>query len=205
MPLTHHNAEQLDMSVSDNQLMAQVQAGNRDAFAELMTRHQQRVYSFVRRMLGDTHAAEDIVQDTFLKVWKNASSWKPTGSLQAWILRIAGNLALDHLRKHGRTQILDMACDVEAETTQNVVDSTCGNEREASDLLLTQGQAAVLRDAITRLGPRERQAIELTYFAELQGEQCAKLMGVTHANFRQILARARLELRELLAGYTNGE
>ncbi len=198
------NAEQHDIGASDNDLMLRVQAGDREAFAELVGRLYIGVLRFVRCRVGEKNAA-DVTQETFLKVWKKALQWKPTGDVHAWILRIAYHAAIDLQRKNDRTACVQVSSDPEAGTSHNVIEFALSNEVEPSATLDQDERREQVRAAIARLGPRERQAITLSYMEGKSGEECAEIMGETHENFRQILARARNELRELLAGYISDE
>src|SRR5438045_3999176 len=104
-------------SVSDAELMARVQARDAAAFEALFERYRERVVRHLGRTVRDEAAAGDLSQEVFLRVWTRAEQWDGRGSFRAWLLRIATNLALNHLRsiRRRREQPLEIAPDPEAE------------------------------------------------------------------------------------------
>ena len=92
-----------DESTSDEILMAAYQAGNPRAFRTLHDRHGASVYGFLVRRLGDRAAAEDLYQETFLRLHRARASWDPERPLRPWLFGIVHNLLADHLRARGRS------------------------------------------------------------------------------------------------------
>lgn len=88
--------------VTDNELLALFLKGNEKAFNELVERYQERLHNHINRMIGDTAQAEDIVQETFLRVYQHGDSFDTTKKFSTWIYTIAGNLAKNELRYRGR-------------------------------------------------------------------------------------------------------
>ena len=87
------------MSVTDELLMIRYQRGDRDAFAWLVRRHKQRVYNFILRLVKNSSTAEELSQETFLKIVQNSSSFKHEARFSTWLYAIARNLCIDHQRK----------------------------------------------------------------------------------------------------------
>ena len=88
---------------ADQAVMARVREGEAAAFAILVERHSPLIYRVAYRLLGDGHEAEDVVQETFTRLWTNAPHWKPSGGgLGGWLRRVGMNLCFDRLRKRKR-------------------------------------------------------------------------------------------------------
>src|SRR5687767_2891733 len=85
--------------MTDEALMAAYQKGDLGAFAELVGRHEKRLWSFVRRFVAERTAAEDLLQEVFLRVIKSAPEWKPDAKVSTWLYTIARNLCTDHARR----------------------------------------------------------------------------------------------------------
>jgi RNA polymerase sigma-70 factor (ECF subfamily) len=94
-------SETIDRGVgmSDEALMAAYQKGDLGAFAELVTRHEKRLWNFLRRFVRERTAAEDLLQEVFLRMIKSAPEWQPTAKVSTWLYTIARNLCTDHARR----------------------------------------------------------------------------------------------------------
>ena len=84
----------------EGELIRRAQAGDRQAFGVLVQQHQARVFSFIRRLCGNPHNAQDMTQDTFIKAWHALPDWRPEARLETWLLRIARNTTIDALRRN---------------------------------------------------------------------------------------------------------
>jgi RNA polymerase sigma factor (sigma-70 family) len=168
-------------------LMTCVAAGDASAFEQLVTRHTPMVHRVAWRMLGDAVEAEDVVQETFVKLWVNAKSWTPAGGgLGGWLRRISTNACLDRLR-----------CPrfVSDETLPERVD-----EAVPADLAIdgARRQAAVAA-SVQALPDRQRAAIVLTYFEGVSNAEAASILGIGVKALESLLVRARQALTGALA------
>ena len=126
-----------------DRLLIQVGQGDREAFARLYGLTRGAVYALALSLLHDAHEAQDIAQDTFVKVWESAPAYRPQGSPMAWLLTVARNLARSRLRQSGRQTTLDeeawnaipaAAPDVSPEDRQLLQDALAGLEEEERPL-----------------------------------------------------------------------
>ena len=163
-------------------LMARVRARDADAFEELYDAYHRLVYRVALRMLGDAHAAEDVTQSVFMKVWSAPELFRG-GNLGAWIVRITRNRTLDALRSRNAHP--------ESELPATLV------ETEAiEDVAFARLDADRVRAALSNLPPEQRDAIELGFFGGITHEEIAKRSGTPLGTIK---TRIRMGLRKLRA------
>lgn len=189
------------VEASDDELVGRAAGGDGIAFAQLVGRHRRRLLALVSRALAHRNgAAEDIVQEVFVRAWVNAPSWSRRedgrdethragrshgGSYAAWLSRVAVNLAIDGLRRRSHAALDEVA--EPADPAPGVEEAMAARERNAR-----------LRAAVAALPERQRLAIGLTYDAELSNAEGAAAMGTTVGAFELLLVRARRTLRAAL-------
>ncbi len=168
-------------------LMARVGMGDARAFEQIVARHMPMLHALAWRMLGDASEAEDVVQESLVKLWVNAKGWQPSGGgLGAWLRRIATNACLDRLRRprarsdEGLPERAD-----EAPLADSLIDAA--RRRDAV-------QAAILT-----LPDRQRAAIVLTYHEGISNAEAASMLGVGVKALESLLVRARQTLSRQLA------
>jgi RNA polymerase sigma-70 factor (ECF subfamily) len=186
--LAHGAGERLDGRVlddSDEILMLRTGAGDREAFRQLLERHLGRMVAFAARVLGDRAGAEDVAQETFLRLWTHASRWQPTARLSTWLHRVAFNLCLDRL---GRAR--EVALDDIAEPRDPGPSPIAS--MEARDI------GRHVNAALAQLPAQQRVAITLCHYQGLRNVQAAKVMGVSVEALESLLARGRRTLRARL-------
>ena len=156
---------------------------------ELYARFSPRVYGLGMVMLGNPAQAEDLVQDTFVKVWRNAATYDPSrGSLDTWVLLIARSLAVDLIRRRVlETRILAQQ-EVQEVTTEP------GPEERAE----TMDLADRARRAMESLTPGQRAALELAYFGGKSSTEVAELEGIPVGTAKTRIRTALMKLREAL-------
>ena len=176
----------------DDVLMSRIAQGDRDAAQLLMARNLPRILGLARRTLGDEIEAEDIAQETFIRVWNAASRWQAgQAQVSTWMCRIAINLCYDRLRK--RREVL----------TDEVPERA--DEAPDQETVLRRGETGDrIAQALQDLPDRQRQAIELVHFQELSNLAAAEIMEVSVDALESLLARGRRKLKTLLAGDASG-
>jgi RNA polymerase sigma-70 factor, ECF subfamily len=159
------------------------------AARELYERFAPRVYGLGIVMLGNAAQAEDLVQDTFVKVWRNAASFDPArGSLDTWVLLIARSLAIDLIRRRVlETRVLSSHEDPSLQTEP-------GPEERAE----TRDLVERARQAMTALSPGQRAALELAYFGGKTSAEVAELEGIPVGTAKTRIRTALFKLREAL-------
>ena len=177
-----------DGDVEDADLIVRVGRGDRPAAQRLMARNLPRILGLARRMLGDEMEAEDVAQETFIRVWKAAPRWEPGGArVSTWMCRIAINLCYDRLRK--RREVL-------TDRVPEQVDQT--PDQEAAMTRAESGDRIVA--AMAQLPDRQRQALELVHFQEMSNIDAADIMTVSVEAMESLLARGRRKLKTILLG-----
>ena len=172
----------------DDSLMIRVAARDEAAFGLLAEQHGQVPYRIGYRMLGDRAEAEDISQESLLRLWDGAERWRAGGSgVAAWLTRVAVNLALDRLRR--RRFVADVAIPERAD------DGPAADE----EIEREQTRAAVVA-CIAALPDRQRAAIVLTYYEEVANREAAEMLEMNLKGFESLLFRARAALRQALEG-----
>jgi RNA polymerase sigma-70 factor (ECF subfamily) len=184
----------------DERLIFAAARGDLDSFNQLVTRHERSVLNLCWRMLGTLPEAEDASQDTFIKAWTNAKSFKG-GAVRPWLLRIATNTCYDVLRSKGRkpTGSLD-ALEFESEpgwsTQSDPVDPV--RFAETGDL------SRMLETALTQIPDEQRLAVTLCDIQGLPLAEAAEVMEISLGTVKSRLFRGRAKLRDLLVASPAG-
>lgn len=177
-----------------------LRSGDRAEYGRLVDTYYQLVYRLALKMLGNPQDAEDILQETFIKVFRNIDKFDERSSLSTWIYRIATNEALMFLRKkHPDLVSIDQPTETdegEQEPLQ-IVDWCCLPESE----LMSAEVKAYLDQAITSLPPGLRAVFILRDIQELSTRETGEVLDISEMAVKTRLSRARLRLRELLSGY----
>lgn len=171
----------------DAALMQRYAEGDPDAASALLDSLSGRLYALGFRLLGEPTEAEDIVQETMLRVWKIAPDWREgEAKVSSWAYGVARNLCLDRLRKR-RSTSLD-------EAPEQIDEAPMAVER-----MIETDRATALRSALGRLPERQRQAIVLRHFEEVSNPEIAETIGTSVEAVESLLARGRRKLATLLA------
>ena len=172
---------------SDDTLMLLFANGDGQAAAELAHRHTSRVLALGVRMLGDRTEAEDVAQESMLRLWKIAPDWRAgEARVSTWLYRVAANLCTDRLRKRRGTD-LDAIPEPE-DDTPSVETQLIGRDR-----------AAAVQAAIDALPDRQRLAMSLRFLHELPNPEVARVMDVSVEAVESLLARGKRALAATLA------
>jgi RNA polymerase sigma-70 factor, ECF subfamily len=171
--------------IDDRDLIARAQQGDRQAFTELVTRHQAGVVSLAYRMCGDLRLAEDAAQEAFVRVWQNINSYKPQYAFRSWLYRIAANAALDALRRERPPVGLDSV--------------SLADPGETPEQSAEQDQrAAQVRRAIAQLSLPLRMVLILREYQELTYQEIADALDIPVGTVMSRLNSARALLRKEL-------
>jgi RNA polymerase sigma-70 factor (ECF subfamily) len=163
-------------------------AGDARAAETLVRRHLARMVALARRMLSDAAEAEDVAQEVFLRVWREAPRWKPgAAKFETWMHRVALNLCYDRLRRRREKP--------DADAGLHVADPA----PLASEAWLAQQRARKVQAALAELPERQRAAIALVHFQELSNIAAAEMLEVSVEALESLLARGRRALKAALA------
>jgi RNA polymerase sigma-70 factor, ECF subfamily len=174
----------------DQELLALIQDGNHQAFAELVERHTERFYRLAYRYVQNRETAEDLVQDAFLRLWENPAIWQPdrNSKFTTWFYRIMVNLCLDWQKKKRPIQLDE--------------DMPLADERESADeAMIRMQEQRLLENEIAALPERQRTALNLCFDEGLSNQEAAEAMGLNLKALQSLIMRAKTTLKERMKAY----
>ncbi len=183
--------------LSDEVLATQIARGNSSALEALYDRYGSTVLGLTLKIVGDRAVAEDVLQETFWRVWKSAETYQPQrGSFTGWLFRIARNLAIDvYRRRNVRPQLIPAGDDA-----ASVLDQTPDPDMDVAEQAQAILQNKQVRNAMSALPGVQRQVIELAYFYGMTRQEIAEAtgeaLGTIHTRARLALQKLREELEK---------
>ncbi len=194
-------APALDLpNLPDADVARLAQQGREAAFRELVRRYERPVFSLVFRMVRDSATAEDLAQDTFIKVLNHIDKYRPEFKFSSWLFKIANNVAIDHLRRR-QLDTISMDGSPNAATASDV-EATSFDIADRSESALDQMEAKELGSAIERaigaLRPEYRSCIMLRHVEGRSYEEIAATLDLPLGTVKTYIHRARHQLREAL-------
>jgi len=184
------------MGLIEENLIKKVKKGDRDAFAELVDLYKDKVYKVSYRMLGNQQEAEDVAQETFLRVYANIDSYDPSYKFSTWIYRIASNLSIDQLRK--KKQIYSLDKQVEGTEGLEWHDRLSDPGQGPEDQLLTGELQGQVQEAINSLTPKYRSIMILRYLEDLSLSEISEVLKLPVSTIKTRIHRGRETLRKKL-------
>lgn len=178
-----HEVKEAD---ADTVLMRRIGQNDVDAYRLLVKKYLNRALNFVERMIGNRSDAEDITQEAFLKVWKEAGRWEPKASFGTWFRKVLYNLCIDFIR---RSRPL---------TTNVELEDTISEIPDAEKNLISLEVSSQVKQALQKLPERQRAALILFYYEELSQNEAAEVLEVSVSALEALLFRARTSLRKML-------
>jgi RNA polymerase sigma-70 factor, ECF subfamily len=194
--------EVLAAPASDEALVSRAAAGDEAAFEDLVRRHQEQVYRLACRLTGDDADAADVLQETFLQVFRHLGEFRGEARFTTWLFRVVTNAALMRRRAHRRRPADSLEAYMprfDAEGRHAATPAQLQVTSQVEELLDRQALAARARSGIARLPDACREAFVLRDLEELSTSEVASVLEITPAAVRQRVHRARL----LLRGYLN--
>jgi RNA polymerase sigma-70 factor (ECF subfamily) len=202
--LTGETSTQLALRDPDIRLMLRVREDDAAAFADLVELYHARLVTVMRHLVGSNEEAEDLAQEVFLRVYRGRKKYHPKAKFSTWLYTIANNLALNVLRTRQRKPTVPL----------NVRDSGPLGPRPAEQLVLDrddlpdqrmqrQELTAIVQQALETLNERQRIAVVLNKFEDMNYAEIADVMGLTTKAVKSLLSRARENLRIALQDYIN--
>lgn len=186
----------------DIRMMLRVRADEEGAFEDLVNGFQQRLVGILRHIVNNREEAEDLAQEVFLRVFKSRKSYHPSARFGTWLFTIANNLALNHIRARKKKGAISLeACDsgihqrISSDNRRNPTEQSPGKRLDHAEL------ANVIRLAMSTLNERQRMAVALNKFEDMNYADIATIMGLTTKAVKSLLSRARASLREALKPY----
>ncbi len=185
---------------ADEQLIEGLRTGAEDAYETLISRFQQPVYGIVLRLMADPSEACDVVQEVFVKIFRNINGFRGDSSLKTWIYRIAVNEAHNHRRWFGRHRRQEVGLEGEEGNSRGYQDTLSDPGTSPFDAALSHEQRALIESALAGLGPVFRSAVILRDIEDLSYEEIAAVLQVNLGTVKSRILRGREALRKKLTG-----
>ncbi|MDQ3673359.1 MAG: sigma-70 family RNA polymerase sigma factor [Gemmatimonadota bacterium] len=186
--------------VSDQQVVLYAQEGREDAYRELVKRYERPVYSLIYRMVRDNETAEDLAQETFIKVLNHIDRYRPEFKFSSWLFKIANNITIDHLRRR-QLDTISIEGSPDAVTGESMR-ATAVTVKSAGESPLEELESrelgASIEKAIARLRPEYRACIILRHVEDYSYDEIAEIVKLPLGTVKTYIHRARQELREYL-------
>jgi RNA polymerase sigma-70 factor (ECF subfamily) len=184
----------------DMRLIEALRGGSEPAYEELIQRFQQPVYALALRLLDDQGEACDVVQEVFLKVFRNIGSFRGQSSLKTWIYRITVNEAHNARRWFFRHRRREVELDHSQEDSRDWKEIIADGSRSPFDVAFDREQHVMIEAALERINPIFREAVVLRDITDLSYDEIAEVLGVSLGTVKSRILRGREALREKLAG-----
>jgi len=192
------SAQQAD--ALDRADMERLAAGQDTALNDLMERHATPVFHFSLRMVGNEDDANDLAQETFVRVFRARASFRPNEKFSTWLFTIAANLARNHFRWRSRHPNVSLEAET-GETEQTLGGTLPANDPAPNEQALATERAAAVRDAVGKLPEDLREAVVLCEWEECSMAEAAAILETTPKAVESRLYRARQMLREKLKSW----
>jgi RNA polymerase sigma-70 factor (ECF subfamily) len=169
----------------DAALVCAAQKGDLSAFEELVRRHEDAVFGYLRRLTGDPGSAEELSQAAFVRAWEKLPAFRREASFKTWLFRIVHSLGINHVTRRRPTEELP-------------VNLAAGAGDEPAEVLRRRRLALAVEQALGRLKPEQRACLVMAVYEEMSYEDIARAVGKSVRAVDSLLVRARRNLRELL-------
>jgi RNA polymerase sigma-70 factor (ECF subfamily) len=182
--------------------MLQVRADEPGAFAEMVGRYQNRLVGVMHHLVGNSDEAEDLAQEVFLRVYRARKKYHPRSKFSTWLFTIANNLALNCLRARQRRPVVRLTAPDSGPLGPRPAEQMVPDPGSGPVQHVQKGElAAKVRQALETLNERQRMAVVLNKFEDMNYAEIAEVMGLTTKAVKSLLSRARVNLRAVLLGY----
>ncbi|MCA0132063.1 RNA polymerase sigma factor [Winogradskyella alexanderae] len=181
------------MTTNEHQLIESIKNGETKAFSILVDRYKDLVYTLSLRMLKNKEEAEEVAQDTFIKVYKSLDKFKGDSKLSTWIYRVAYNACLDTIKRN-KKRINDVAIDEISFNKLDYIDNALEN-------LIKQERSQLIKECIDKLPEDSSALLTLFYFEEFSLEEISKIVNIETNTVKVKLFRARKKLAIILESY----
>ena len=185
------------MGSIEEKLIKKIKKGDRDAFAELVELYKDKIYQVAYRLVGNAQEAEDVAQETFLRVYANLDHYDPTYKFSTWVYRIATNLSIDQLRK--RKQVYSI--DKEAPGADGIDwhDRLADQQPNPEEQTLTGELQLQVQQAINSLSPKYRAIMILRYIEDLSLQEISEVVKLPISTVKTRIHRGRESLKKKLS------
>lgn len=204
VPTGGNTTAQMSARDPDIRLMVRVRDhDDAEAFAELVDHYQHRLVGVLQHVLGGHHEeAEDLAQEVFLRVYRTRKKYRPKAKFATWLFTIANNLALNSIRNRKRKPTVALPAQDSGPLGPRPQEQLIADSQAVPTRHLAQTELAdEVRKALDELNERQRLAVVLNKFEEMNYAEIADVMGLSTKAVKSLLSRARTRLREVLQDY----
>ena len=187
----------------DLRLVKSLREGSEWAYEELLTRFQQPVYTLALRLLNNQSEASDVVQEVFLKVFRNVGNFRGQSTLKTWIYRITVNEAHNARRWFFRHRRREVDLDANPNEMRDWKEIIPDNSRSPFDVAFDRERHVMIEAALEKINPIFRESVVLRDITDLSYEEIAGILGVSLGTVKSRILRGREALRQELAGSLN--
>jgi RNA polymerase sigma-70 factor (ECF subfamily) len=182
----------------DAAAMKRLAAGDESALAEIIARHQKSIFNLAYRFLQDPSLAEDLAQETFLRIYSIRKRYKPTAKFTTYLYRVVTNLCLSEIRSQSLRKVHSITGSKPADESELPLREKEDRTNSPRDLLEKSELTAKVKEAIQSLPPSQRVAVILSRYEDMSYSEIAKVMSVSVMAVKSLLVRAREKIREKL-------
>lgn len=177
--------------VNENDLVARLNSSDGEAFEQLYQLYSGRLFGYLIKLVKSEVFAQELLQDTFIKLWNKRENINPEKSFRSYLFRIAENNVYDFFRKAARDKKLQEA----------IIKNACENYRHVEENLLTKENEQILQDAINLLPPKRRQIFQLIKIEERSYEEVSTLLNISVSTINDHIVKATKSIHEALKQY----
>jgi RNA polymerase sigma-70 factor, ECF subfamily len=194
--------------MKDENLVLQVKQGNREAFDELYQKYKRPILNYIYRFIGNRHSAEELTQETFVRVYMNIRNYQPRAKFSSWVYRIAGNLAKNFLRHASYDKrALPLKKDSQADDSEavSIVEFIADNAKRPDEHAQSKEEELLVQQAIGMLSMNLKEVVILCDIKGFSYGEAADIMNCSPMTIGSRLWRGREKLAKLLEYIRNGE
>jgi RNA polymerase sigma-70 factor, ECF subfamily len=193
---------QLALRDPDIRLMLRVRDDDPAAFGELVEQYQQRLVTIMHHLVGNREEAEDLAQEVFLRVYRTRKKYRPRAKFSTWLFTIANNLALNTLRSRQRKPAIRLDIRDSGPLGPRPAEQLVRDrQHQPGERMQQQELADIVQRALRNLNERQRTAVVLNKFEDMNYAEIAEIMNLTTKAIKSLLSRARENLRQALKEY----
>ena len=175
------------MKKLEKDVIKNIKAGDKEAFRDLLVLYEHRVYGFIKKMVYDTHVAEDLTQETFLAVYRSLDTYDESKPFATWLFTIAKHKAFKVIQKNSKLE----SCDLK---DQEIVDETC----DVLHQIIVEEEHLELLNKISQLKESNQEVLTLKYFSEMSYKEIAETLNISVKTVENRLTSAKKELSVLM-------
>jgi RNA polymerase sigma-70 factor (ECF subfamily) len=183
---------------TDDYLMRQFQNGDHDAFTHLVHRHKRDIFRFILSKVKERELASDLTQDVFVKLFKSADWYQPTGKFRSWLFRMAQNICIDYHRKHQKAAIISLNSNNESDEELALVDQLedeSANPVRETEFIELQSQ---IESALDSLSEEQRTAFVLCQYHGMSYSEIASVQKIPVGTVKSRIHQALIKVRDFL-------